>query len=183
MRDDMIVVVDGAIYQLQSHGGISRLFNEILPRMCDIDDSLRIQPLTEGSLKPTLPQHAHIELRSIFPVGRYLRPGRLWRPILPLARQLAIKMQIGRGMEQIWHSTYYTFPESWDGARVVTVVDMIPELFPQLFDTLWNEELRQRKRRYVLASDAVICISQTTTQDVQRFYGINHVVIRVVPLA
>ena len=42
--------MDGIVYQWQFHGGISRLYSEILPRMCDLDDSLRIILLTEGTL-------------------------------------------------------------------------------------------------------------------------------------
>lgn len=34
----MNVVVDGIIDQMQSIGGISRLYTEIFPCMCDIDE-------------------------------------------------------------------------------------------------------------------------------------------------
>jgi len=180
---DLNVVVDGVIYQKQSRGGISRLFNEIIPRMCDMDDSLHVQLLTEGRLKQALPQHAHVECRPIVPVARYLRPRRLWRAVAPRARQLAIRLRIGRGVGQIWHSTHYTLPEQWEGRQVVTVVDMIRELFPRLFNTVWDEQMRERKRKSILAANAVICISETTREDVQRFYRLDRDCIHVIPLA
>jgi hypothetical protein len=86
----MNIIVDGIIYQLQSQGGISRIYSEILPRMCDLDDSVRITLLTEGKCRQSLPEHKHIVHRKMPPVKRYLRPGRLWKPVITQARQLMI---------------------------------------------------------------------------------------------
>jgi len=60
---------------------------------------------------------------------------------------------------------------------------MIHERFPNLFNGLSNDQFRKEKRCCVLAADAVLCISDTTRQDVQRFYGIGSDRIHVVPLA
>ena len=177
------MTVDGIIYQTQSHGGISRLYSEILPRMCDLDDSLRITLLTEGKLRQSLSEHPRIVRRRIPPVHRYLRPGRVWKPLLPAARNLVHRLWIGRGEGQIWHSTYYTLPECWHGAQVVTVVDMTHERFADLFAGPGKDRFRALKRRCVQGADAVICISETTRQDVQRFYGLDPNSIYVVPLA
>ena len=177
------VVVDGIIYQLQSRGGISRLYSEILPRMCDLDDSLRITLLTEGKLKQALPEHSRITHRAIPLVEHYLRPGRLWKSVIPQVKRFVRRLWIGRTRDKIWHSTYYTMPERWDGPSIVTVVDMIYERFADLFNKAWDERFRDQKRRCVLAADAVICISETTRQDVQRFYGLDSDSVYVVPLA
>jgi len=177
------VLVDGIIYQLQSQGGISRLFSEILPRMCDMDDSLRITLLTDGKLTQALPKHSRIIHQGIPPVHRYLRPGRVWRRIIPSVRRFMQQLWIGHGEGQIWHSTYYTMPGDWNGWQVVTVVDMVYERFADLFNKPRDEWFREQKRRCVLTADAVICISETTRQDVQRFYGLDSDSIYVVPLA
>lgn len=176
MSAGLEVVIEGSIYQHQSRGGISRLFSEILPRMCEMDESLCITLLTEGKLKQTLPEHSHITRRAIPSARRYLRPGRLWKPIIPPVRRFVRRLWIGHGEGQIWHSTYFTLPESWDGMQVVTVHDLIYERFTHLFDGPINDQLREQKRRCVQAADAVICVSKTTCQDVQHFYGldINH---------
>lgn len=176
----MEVVVDGIVYQFQSHGGISRLFSEILPRMCDLDDSLRITLLTDGKLKQALPEHPRIIHRMIPPVRRYLRPGRVWKPIIPPIRRFVRRLRIGHGEGQIWHSTYYTLPQPWDGVRVVTVVDMIYERFPDQFE---DDSFRRKKRHCIRQADAVICISETTRQDFQRLYGLDSSVIHAIPLA
>ena len=179
----MEVIVDGIIYQSQSHGGISRLFSEILPRMCDLDDSLCITLLTEGKPRQSLPEHGRIIHRVIPRFHRYLRPRRVWKPIIPAVRRFVRRLWIGRGEGQIWHSTYYTLPERWDGLQVVTVVDMIYERFADLFNGPGNDQFREWKRRCVQEADAVICISEATRQDVQRYYGLDSDSIYVVPLA
>ena len=181
----MEVVVDGIIYQSESHGGISRIYSEILPRMCDLDDSLRITLLTDSDrkLRQSLPEHPRIIHRAILPVKRYLRPGRVWKPIVPWVRRFVRRLYIGRGRGQLWHSTYYTLPERWDGLQVVTVVDMIHERFADLFNRPGHDRFKEKKRRCIQEADAVICISETTRQDVQRFYELDSDSIYAIPLA
>ena len=182
MSTDLKVVVDGIIYQLQSHGGISRIFSEILPRMCDMDESLRIKLFTMGKVRKALPAHTRISHHSIPQVERYLRPRRVWKSIAPQARDLVKRVWIGHGDVQIWHSTYYTLPVEWNGLQVVTVADMIYERFADLFNTPEDVRLKEQKHRCVQRADAVICISKATAQDVQRFYGIDTDRIHVVYL-
>ncbi|MDH7487655.1 MAG: glycosyltransferase family 1 protein [Anaerolineae bacterium] len=177
----MRIAVDGLIYQLQSGGGISRLFSEILPRMCELDDSLRIALFTEGRLKQELPKHRHITHLAIPPMKRYLRPRGVWGPIIPEVRRFVRRLWIGHGRGQIWHSTYYTLPEKWEGAQVVTVYDMIHERFGHLFQAPEAAEFRERKRACVWAAQRVICISQATSQDLQHLYGVDAARIHVIP--
>jgi len=80
---------------------------------------------------------------------------------------------LGRSCGKIWHSTYFTMLTGWSGAQVVTVYDMIYEFFPHLFSDDSSERFREQKRRCVLAADAVICISETTKNDVQNLYKLN----------
>ena len=176
----MEVVIDGIIYQHQSHGGISRLFSEILPRVCQVDKTLDITLLMTGQSRQLLPHHPHIRIRSIPRIERFLQPYMVWQYFRP--RELWLRLFIGRTKGKIWHSTYYTMPAMWSGATVVTVPDMIHELFPNLFNRISNQRFREQKRRCVLGADVVICISETTRRDVQHFYGIDSDKIRVVPL-
>jgi glycosyltransferase involved in cell wall biosynthesis len=55
---------------------------------------------------------------------------------------------------------------------VVTVVDMIQEKIPHLFADARNDRLRERKRQCIQSAQAVICISETTRQDVLSIYGL-----------
>jgi len=179
----MEVIVDGIIYQYQSYGGISRLYSEILPRMCTMDDSIHISLLTSVGLNTPLPVHSHIHQCYLPPVERFLRPTQLWWPFITHIRVsiARLKMKIAKG--SIWHSTYYTMLPKWDGPVVVTVVDMIYERFGHLFNGLMNDLFRTQKRRCVVTADIVVCISETTKRDVQEFYSIDADKIEVVPLA
>lgn len=142
----MRVVVDGIIYQKQSQGGISRLFSEILPRMCDLDSSLEVTLLAAGWCKQPLPAHPHIRQVRAFPVENLLRPRRIWRPLVPRVRAVAQGLQLGNRPGSIWHSTYYTMPRSWNGSIVVTVVDITHERLPQFLVGRANDRFRQQKR-------------------------------------
>ena len=178
----MNVVVDGIIYSLQSHGGISRLFSEILPRMCQADETLDITLLMTGQSQQTLPHHPHIHIRSTPQIERFVKPHLVWRYPMRMLKEWRLRLSIDRTEDKIWHSTYFTMPKMWRGAIVVTVVDMIYELFPDLFNTIGASRFRKQKRRCVLGADAVICISETTRRDLLHFYGIHSDKVWAVPL-
>ena len=183
MDNRLELTIDGIIYQLQSRGGISRIYIEILPRMCDMDDSLRVTLLTEGKLRQQVPVHRGISHRPIPDVELYLRPGGTWKPVVPHVRDLAKRLRVGRTDGKIWHSTYYTMLDHWHGRSVVTVPDMIHEMFPERFNDAEQDRFRAQKRRCIEAADAIICISETTAQDLQRICGIGSDRIHVTRLA
>lgn len=182
--------VDGLIYQKQPVGGISRVFSELLPRMCDLDSSLLVTLFTDGSLAQSLPEHDRIRHRAAPAVRRSIRTRGAWRLVLDPVRRLARPVWASvRGLwmrserDAIWHSTYYTEPKSWHGFRVVTVYDMIHERLPNLFGEPMDERARQEKRRCIQHADLVVCISESTRQDVMEICGLDPAGIHVVPPA
>ena len=182
-KSKLDVIVDGVIYESQAHGGISRLFSEILLRMCDVDDSLHITLLTKGRLKQALPQHRRIAHRSIPNIERYLRPRRIWKSLIPAANGLIQKVLVGRDSKKIWHSTYYTLLQGWRGYSVVTVHDMIFERFRDFYSGPNADQFRKRKQHCIRSADAVICVSETTRSDIGNFYKLDCDSIYVVPHA
>jgi len=183
MNDKLKVAVEGTVYQWQLYGGISRVYNEILPRICSLDKNLIIIMFTEGPLSQALPKHPRILHKKIPNINRLFRPSRIWMPLIPNIRRLFWKIQLGHGHRVVWHSTYYTSPNRWKGWRVVTVLDMIHELFPHLFNGPYDDFFREKKKVCIKKADAVICISETTRRDLQNFYDIDPNIISVVPLA
>lgn len=181
--DESEIVVDGVIFQSQARGGISRLFSEILPRMCEADDSLHISLLTQGRLGQSLPKHRHIKHRPVPTFEHYLRPNCVWQSVLPRIKHFMYNLWTGTGEGKIWHSTYYTMPEKWTGYSVTTVHDMVFELFPQFYSGPNFDLFRQRKHLSVQRADAVICVSDTTRQDVLRLYELDADKVHVVPNA
>lgn len=183
MFDQMQLVVDGIIYKIQATGGISRIFTEIIPRICDFDQNVKITILTSGLLSQQIPQHSNIRNKRIPEIDRYLHPAIFSRNVVNRIKKSWNNVWIGNGKNKIWHSTYYTIPEKWEGLQTVTVADMIHERFPELFDGPGSEDFKELKKQCILAADAVISISEATSRDVQQIYNINDKRIHVVHLA
>jgi glycosyltransferase involved in cell wall biosynthesis len=179
----MDLKIDGFIYQYQSFGGISRIFTEILPRMCEIDPTLQITIFTSGRCQQNVPTHPGIKHQALLPIDDLNRPYRLWLPIQQPLRRLLQWAATDLSQEAVWHSTYLTMPIRWNGPTVITVYDMIPERYPDLFPSPYHERFKRQKQRSVLAADKVICISETTRKDVQNYYGIMGIKLQAIPLA
>jgi glycosyltransferase involved in cell wall biosynthesis len=177
----MRLFVDGLIFQKQKYGGISRLFREILPRMCKLDDDLEIILFIEGNVSQNVPIHDRITLRNVpfvqrghTPLNNFLREYAY--PIYQLARKswdITRSTMIGRGRNSIWHSTYYTYPRYWKGTQILTVYDLAHELFPDLYDTPLDDITRLQKRECINRADTIICISETTKRDLIKYYNIH----------
>lgn len=179
----MQVVMDGVVFRDQRYGGISRIFREILPRMCALDPHLSIALLTMGRLRQPLPVHPRLHHWKLLPVDQMMRPWRLWWPIIDRVRMFVQRQALGPAAGRLWHSTYYTRVPNWDGPTVVTVYDLIYERFPYLFDRPVDEAFRRQKRACVLEADALICISEATRAEVLDYYGVPPERVWAVPLA
>lgn len=65
MSLELEVVIEGLIYQEQGRGGISRLFSEMLPRMCEQELALQVTLLTSGRLRQLPLVHRRIHHRRL----------------------------------------------------------------------------------------------------------------------
>ena len=163
----MRIAYDQQIFEMQRHGGISRYFTELVRN---------------------LGQRAGIEPSVIAPVFIYLyllRPdvrGRVRGSFFPFGfrgeariarasnKALLPLYWAGRHFD-IVHETYYSPVRRGRGrVRVVTVYDMIHELFPQDFPD--SAQVTAAKHAAVRRADHIICISETTRQDAIRLLGI-----------
>jgi len=186
MLDDLPlqVVLEGRIFEEQPIGGISRIYHEILPRICHMDERILFSILTSGRLMQLLPIHPHIAgYVSRYSVHRLLRPQTIfWQ----LQDYLRAKLQVGSihyDKNTIWHATYFQLPDWWEGPRVITVYDLIHEKFPHFFHKNYDNILRKRKKRAISAADKVICISESVRSDVIEMYGLPHEHVVAIPLA
>lgn len=151
--------------------------------MCDVDESLRVSILLDREPRQKLPFHPRLDCHFAPRLERLLRPGRLWKLLIPDMRTISLGISARSIAGGIWHSTYYTSPPWWKGPRVVTVPDMIHERFPNIFCKPEDEALRQRKVRCIKEADAVIAISDTTRNDLADFFGVGKDRVSVIPLA
>lgn len=181
MPSDLSLVVDGFIFQHQRRGGVSRVFSEILPRICDLDPRISIQVVVSGNVIHPLPKHKQIRHTRVASLDDYLWPKRVWWPIESFQRGLAF-LPIGRNSRRkIWHSTYFTQSPGWRGPKVVTVHDLIHEKFRRNYPGYRWGMIINRMRRCVEEADLVICVSESTCSDLQEVYGTSPNKIRVIP--
>ena len=125
----MRIVVDGIIFQKDPHGGVARLFRELLPRLCDLSTDLEMTLFIDGPIQSQIPQHPQIMLRRA-PAVRKLRRlrGALSRLLYPFRRAASRawsstrQIWVGKGQDAIWHSTFFTFLPGWKG-QAVEIVD------------------------------------------------------------
>src|SRR4029453_7528013 len=104
----MDLIIDNIIYRLQKHGGITRIFSEALPRMCDLEPDLRISSLIYPNTRlDNLPKHERIDYKQIPDVDQFVRPYRLWHSYYPHLERFAGRIIVGTSGQKIWLSTYY----------------------------------------------------------------------------
>lgn len=161
--------MDGIIFEIQAHGGVSRVFAEILPRMCELSTDIQFTLLTAGRLKQSLPSHARVHHLSRPGVQRLFQ-GAWLAKIKNDLRGLILNTPVRVSKNIIWHSTYFTLPYRWRGLNVLTMHDMTYELFPRFFTHPLDGQFRAYKRKCIEKADAIICVSQSTADDLCTYY-------------
>lgn len=167
------IFVDGIIYKYQKEGGISRIFDNLLPQICDHDQDLEIKIIYHGKIVKPLPSHKQItsiNISNIYPtIGKYFRPWRLWHWFYPTLYNTYIKLLFRNSRNKVWISTYFTKAiVKWHGKTITFVYDMIYEKFPDLLPDA--DVVVTNKKNSIQSADVVICISKTTVFDFLSYY-------------
>jgi glycosyltransferase involved in cell wall biosynthesis len=154
------IAYDHQIFQMQTYGGVSRYFVELAKGISLAPDTWVkvVSPLYINSYLAEASRGLSVLGRHV-PRARYT--GRLVRQV---NRRLTPPL-LSHVHPDLVHETYYSDePVSPTGAKtVLTVYDMIYELFPHNFAS--SARLSARKRHAVERADHVICISERTRQD------------------
>ncbi|MGF6094388.1 glycosyltransferase family 4 protein [Pseudomonas sp. 18175] len=172
----MRIAFDHQIFCLQQYGGISRYFSRIAEHMFAEKNDVGIFS----------PLHRNFYLKDL-PEG--IVHGRRADHYLPRTTRLALTynhllgQQSMRGWKpQVVHETYFSrFGIAPKGCPVVlTIYDMIHELFPQSFSA--KDQTTLLKQCAVERADHVICISESTRQDLIRLFDVPEKKLSVVHL-
>lgn len=174
----MKLLVDGEIYSWHRGGGISRVFNELIPWLA------RTGVQIEVGVRRTVPRERIGE--GVMPFVRWipqlpprLRPWRVWHPIARYADPRLERRFWEECQGDVFLSTFFTTPPV--RARTVCVVhDMIFELFPECFERRFCEETIRQQRHAIALADRVICVSDNTRRDVMRLLGVPEARCRLV---
>jgi glycosyltransferase involved in cell wall biosynthesis len=156
------ILYDGQIYADQTTGGINRYFTNIITRLPPSD-----QPTLTASYrtnKSYYPIHPKLQLQE-FPSFRPYR-------IAQLARSAYFRWLNNRQSFDIFHPTYYYLLSQTEFDRskhplVITVYDMIHELFA---DKIALDRTITNKQAAIQAADAIICISESTKNDLLKYF-------------
>ena len=175
----MQICYDYQIFAAQKYGGISRYF---------IETALRIQQRQDAAVRVIAPLYQSKLLESkrrVIPVvgtcfssefkkasGLCLRAGAI------LSSAVGVVYR-----PDIVHETYYSAKQTMKprGKTVLTVYDMIAELFPRNGET--PPTLIPTRKAAFERADHLICISENTRADLIRLYGVEPAKISVIPLA
>jgi glycosyltransferase involved in cell wall biosynthesis len=169
----MKVVYTHDAFTSQRYGGVSRYFCELIKRVSAmgaevqvlagpfINEYVRALPGVRGLKVPVI-NHTGFMRRII---------GEVYQGVI-LRRSVP---------ETIVHQTYYSEPSKKRGAKwVVTVYDMVHELFPE--HVPGDDEVPRLKKLCCENADAIIAISHSTKNDLVRLCGIDSRRITVIHL-
>lgn len=171
----MKVLYDSQIFNAQQYGGISRYYANLAKELHHIED------VTTSILAPTYINNylPHIsEYDRVFGFKSKVK----WQSTSRVFSHMACHLAIPLLGPDIIHKTYYypeRYPKSF-GRSVLTVYDMIHELFPENFSS--HDRTSNYKYKAVKRADHVICISENTKSDLLRLWDINPDKVSVVHL-
>jgi len=163
----MRIAYDHQIFGLQRHGGISRYFAELV-------ENLQRVPGVHTSV--VAPVYVNEYLLRAEVRGRVR--GRHWPlkfrgspRVVATLNSLLLPLSWGGKAFDVVHETYYSLAHRGRSrVRVLTIYDMIHELFPREFPDA--EQVTQAKRAAAARADHIICISETTRRDAVKLLGI-----------
>jgi glycosyltransferase involved in cell wall biosynthesis len=171
----MRVLYDGNIYLMQAAGGVNRYFANLVSRLpADVTPYLTLCGNPEVNY-PIQPRMKVYNYRRFRPAAVSYRLEKLYFNYVASARRYDLA-----------HPTYYTLLSRQELSAyrcpvVITVWDMIHELFPAELDPAGRHA--EEKRKAIMAAQAVICISENTRNDLLERYPVDERKVKVTPLA
>ena len=165
----MKILYDHQIFGTQRFGGISRYFFELANHLASAEQGIVECRISSPLYISEYFRHAKPELKITGIAAPAIpRIGRIYSTI----NKLLAPLTLGDWHPDIVHETYYS-PKSVapQGSRIVlTVYDMIHELYPHYFPT--RDATHKFKKIAVDRADHIICISENTQQDLIRILGV-----------
>jgi len=172
----MKIAFDQQIFNLQSYGGISRYFTFLAQALLSQSQDVCVfAGVHQNNYLSALPKNVVRGLK----LSKY--PPKSGR-IMQMFNHYLAEMQINTWQPDIVHETYYSaMPLNKRKApRVITVYDMIHELYPQTFSN--RDNATNLKLKKINNVEHIICISQNTKNDLIEIFGVEEDKISVTHL-
>lgn len=195
----MKILYDHQIFEAQKIGGISRYFCEIIQRL-DATAGVQVAlPLRfsqneylkntrfSGNMRTNLDAYEHFmggrEFRGKW--GLYVLKSKIKKPVdsAQVNRQLVIDALRKQDFD-VFHPTYYDdyfLPYIGNKPFVLTVYDMIHEIYPEYYNL--TDRTSERKRRLAHKAHKIIAISECTKKDLVQIFGVPAEKVEVIHLA
>jgi len=181
----MKILYDHTVFEFQRYGGISRYFYELITRLStteNMDVSLfqgfNINEYAFSKHKQNYGSYWSYKLKSKRTISKYI-PHMLFS----ISNKILFEYSMMTSNANIYHPTFYMKRIKHNNKIpiVITVYDMIYELYPDLFAD--SRSVIKAKKRAIKIADTIISISENTKNDLIRIYGLPESKIKVVYLA
>jgi glycosyltransferase involved in cell wall biosynthesis len=172
----MRIAYDHQIFGMQSYGGISRYFSKLAQEMVKLGEDIRI--ISPFYRNKYLSDFSSNVVRGHFIENFPHKTAGLFCDI----NRFGARLHMNVWKPDIVHETYYSPSATFQRgcAVVVTVYDMVHELFPDNY--LPNDSTAQAKRLAVIRADHVFCISENTKRDLIALHDVKASKVTVVHL-
>ena len=152
----MDIVFDNIIFSLQKSGGISVYWSELISRMVHNHNFEKYFIETKSSHSNIFRNKLNLDNCKII-----TKNDRFINRILPVDYSIECK-------NHLFHSSYYRLPGKPKSCfQITTVHDFIPELIEK---NLKTRLLSIQKYKSIKSSDAIICVSENTKNDLIKLY-------------
>lgn len=164
----MRILYDHQVFSLQDAGGASRYFYELMKFLTTVPDAQTDLLLgISGTVYPFAQLASSRARVTGFP--RWLPPGTLRYLANEVWSNLAAPLH---GRMDIYHPTNYMLVPMVRSHRIVaTHHDCTHERFPQMFPD--TKKILWARKTLFPRMDAIICVSESSRQDLLRFYNVD----------
>lgn len=173
----MKVAFDNKIFSVQKYGGVSRYFTRLANELHILDQEVKIfAGLHRNNYIQNLPKELVIGKRTNTSNALAIK-------IYKTISDFYIPIQIENWSPEIIHETYYSSNpiKNKKSFKIITIYDMIHELFTDNFDS--NDQTTLWKKKSIETADHIISISNNTKNDLIKLFSIPEEKISVVHLA
>lgn len=170
----MRILYDHQVFSLQNAGGASRYHYELMRYLAGVPEINTFLFLgVSGCVYPfeELPK----DRTRVTRLGSALKPG-MARYVL---NEFLGNIWSAKDRFDIYHPTLYrSMPMGRATRLVVTHHDCVQERFPELFPNA--QRIIKAKRRLFAQADAIICVSESSRNDLIEFYAVDTAKTRVI---
>lgn len=180
----MKILYDHTVFQFQRYGGISRYFYELITRLSKKEDAginlfqgFHINEYSLSKHKQNFESYWGHKWECKKSTAKYMAL------IFALPNKILFDYCMRSSNVNIYHPTYYMIglKQNRKTSIVITVYDMIHELYPDQFFDSWF--VIKAKKRAISRAKVIIAISENTKKDLIKIYNVPESKIKVIYLA